>query len=309
MKEGLVPFVGDPGMQIFGLSAFALALLTVVFALELTESRREMRHVMSSFRNVIVWVSGIAILTIFVRQYIPGFVKSHEHWNLVAGLPELAGMASERDFYHDCFCDLLTVLSVVGTVFGLIIPIGSYLLQRNSLKDEADNFRSELNSKNKEVTQKQDSLDQQMESLKLEVGRLKEMSAGLESERVDDAKNELESMRSNMACLATIYDSRCIPEDKKAKLIENYLLQFVCYLRRVAVIPNAGAIDADISRFCDTVNLFREDHMRYSVAVEAFRNAMKGDDCSFLGAVQSSYGRRAYILLRTEMRKLLPRAV
>lgn len=308
MMKWLMSFAGDPGLQIFTLAVFALTALAVALFLELTESRRGMRQAISFFKSVIVWIAGMAIILIFVRQYIPCFTKPEGLLPPVIGVPEFGSIVSDRDFYHDCFSDLLTVLSVVGTVFGLLVPIGSYLLQRNSLKDEADVFRSEMNAKNEDVANKQAGISEDIKSLKRDMTQVKESSAGWVRRMKDHARVELESMKSNMACLNSIYISNSVPEEAKVDLIQHYLYQFVCYLRCVESDPGCGAQDADVYRFCDAMKKFRKDHAIYSVAVKFFRQSMEGDECTFLGAVQPSYGSSAYGRLCEEIHRILPQA-
>lgn len=63
------------------------------------------------------------------------------------------------DLFNSQFSQLLVMLGFFGSVFGLLIPAGAYLLQRQSLNDERDRIKKELRD---EIEDSQKKIDEQI---------------------------------------------------------------------------------------------------------------------------------------------------
>ena len=68
------------------------------------------------------------------------------------------------NLFDNHFSQLLTVLSILITIFGLGVPLASYIFQRQNLKDERLAIEKELEKKTKEFDKKLDDYQQQISS-------------------------------------------------------------------------------------------------------------------------------------------------
>lgn len=158
----------------------------------------------------------------------------------------------------------MAIMGLFATVFGLVIPIGSYLLQQQSLSREKKELKDDVKDKIKELKEEMDKSSARNRDAHQK--RIKEteekISAGLihrmqpmwnflasnfDRFLIDDAKKIEEAVKSGTIVVA----GNIAPSDDNVSLsdIANFLIGFDIYLDCLVRAENAGVIIAAIGKY------------------------------------------------------------
>lgn len=287
------------------LSTLCILVVLLICWLSKTESRVWARRFYASAMGYVAIVVSVAMLLLFVVHYLPLPLVQHPK-PTSGGLCSPVRVESARDFYHDCFSDLLTVLSVLGTVFGLMVPVGAYLIQKRSLRDEAQMLQQEMKVRESQLGQKHRALQRSMRSMKEELDECTAELSHAKEMRNMIFRSGIESMRSNMASILMTFRLPSLPEDDQVRIVEAYLTQFFFFIRLATACPTFGPFDSDIMRFSDAMQLFRGAKDAFRKAVAHYSSAMAGEDMPSASGLTMAFDSSQLSVLRKELEPILP---
>lgn len=298
-------------------------LLTIVIVswLTHTESRLQARRILSCVHCDVVIVVSLAMLLIFVLQYIPPPVLGQ--WrvrfsNLVkqcAERPSEVSIEAEkvkdammlREFYHENFSDLLTIFSVLGTIFGIIVPLGAYFIQKRSIKDEAGILTNDVKARERELRRKQAAIAHELGGVRKELQDCRSQLSRTKVLRDLVSKNGFESMRSNLLCAENIYRVPNLSPEVKKKIVNSYFMQFVNFLCFAAELPDGGANISDVKRFSDVISMFRRDDKKlYVEVVRGLRISLSESPMPNVSGLYIAFGEDGCRILRKELQPVVP---
>lgn len=287
------------------LPTLCILVVLLICWLSKTESRVWVRRFYASAMGYVAIVVSVAMLLLFVVQYLPLPLVQHPK-PASGGLGSPMRVESAREFYHDCFSDLLTVLSVLGTVFGLMVPIGAYFIQKRSLRDEAQMLQQEMKIRESQLGQKHRALQRSMRNMKKDLDECTAELSHAKEMRSMIFRSGIENMRSNMVSILMMFRLPSLPEDDQVRIIEAYLMQFFFFIRLATACPTFGPFDSDIMRFSDAMQLFRGANDALRKAATHYSSAMTGEDMPSVSGLTLAFDSSQLSILRKELKLLLP---
>ena len=188
----------------------------------------------------------------------------------------------------------MAIMGIFATVFGLLIPIGSYLLQRQSLKDEKEVIRKEM-------------------------GEASERSRNDLLGIIDRTKTELstgtiERMRPMWRFLASNFDRFLVDDTKKITAgkatpidVVNFLIGLDVYLDCLVRAGNSGMLAEAIQKYHSVVDTVRNNRDLWQKVVSILKitiqpspDFVKGEDFAKL------VGMRQYEWLKALYDEIIP---
>ena len=188
----------------------------------------------------------------------------------------------------------MAIMGIFATVFGLLIPIGSYLLQRQSLKDEKEVIRKEM-------------------------GEASERSRNDLLGIIDRTKTELstgtiERMRPMWRFLASNFDRFLVDDTKKITAgkatpidVVNFLIGLDVYLDCLVRAGNSGMLAEAIQKYHTVVDTVRNNRDLWQKVVSILKitiqpspDFVKGEDFAKL------VGMRQYEWLKALYDEIIP---
>lgn len=151
----------------------------------------------------------------------------------------------------------MSIMGIFATVFGLLIPIGSYLLQQKSLSKEKEELTGDVKDRIKEMKEEMEKIGVRNydEHLKLIRRTEEKISAGL-IYRMQPMWNFLASNFDRFL----INDARKIETGKVAPDdVVNFLIGFDIYLDCLVRAENAGVIIEAIYKYRTAINTARNN--------------------------------------------------
>ena len=173
----------------------------------------------------------------------------------------------------------LAIIGLFATVFGLVIPIGSYLLQRQSLNDEKEELKKKVDDKINDLKndirgEKQclkDDVKDRMKDIKEEMEKIRVQNRDDHQLLINKTKDEIslgliQRMKPMWNFLASnfdrflIYDVRMIMTGKVGPGdVVNFLIGFDIYLDCLVRAENAGLIIEAIYKYRPAIDAARND--------------------------------------------------
>jgi len=145
-------------------------------------------------------VSGIFIWQLFFTSHHNGgqengtpLAQSQRIRNSVVVQPPAAQSSDDGQFDR-----LLATLTVLITIFGIVMPAGAYLLQRQSLKEE----RLRMYKEYKEMVNNQKGLRQKVRGLESKMGKIQTKATQVES-KMGEIQTEATQVESKMGEIQT----------------------------------------------------------------------------------------------------------
>ena len=296
-----------PQTLIAGISIVGVLLLAVLCWFRITESRARACRILDCAQTHIFILIASSILLLFASLYIPvpalGAVRSGSTARSEARQQQIPGdqESSAQDFYRESFANLLTVFGVIGTLFGVIVPFAGYLLQRNSLKEEAANIRRDYYLREKGYNQKQRTMAQALGLMKNDIKEAQRYCEELRGRRDFIVRAQLDGIRANLEAYCVIFSVPGVSKDWKSRLFKMYLSLFVDFLRSAVTIPSAKPFTADIGRFNDAMKMFRKEKGIYDAVMDDFAQGMKGDMDSVLPGLCKAFSENECEIIRHEL--------
>ena len=188
----------------------------------------------------------------------------------------------------------MAIMGIFATVFGLLIPIGSYLLQRQSLKDERESMTKEI----VEVNEKS----------------RKDLLAIIDRTKMELATGAIEQMKPMWRFLASNFDRFLVDDAKniivgKATPIDvvNFLIGFDVYLDCLVRAGNAGMIAEAVQKYHSVIDDVRNNRDLWQnvvgilkITIQPSPDFVKGEDFAKL------VGRRQYEWLKAMYDEIIP---
>lgn len=188
----------------------------------------------------------------------------------------------------------MAIMGIFATVFGLLIPIGSYLLQRQSLKDERENLTKEM----VDVSEKS----------------RKDLLAIIDRTKIELATGTMEQMKPMWRFLASNFDRFLVDDANniiagKATPIDvaNFLIGFDVYLDCLVRAGNAGMVAEAVQKYHSAVDEVRKNHDLWQkvvgilkILIQPSPDFVKGEDFAKL------VGRRQYEWLKAMYDEIIP---
>lgn len=281
-------------------------ILSMLGCLMLTESRYWARQVWQSIMGYSAIVFLLAMVLLFVVHYIPSpLCKGCGNGSPVKHALVVNG-DSPQSFYHDCFSDLLTVFSVLGAVFGVIVPVGAYFIQRRSLKDESVNLLKAMHLRESELRKNHTSLRRELRDLRGELDECEEGMTRVSELKELISRNSRESMRTNLYCTLVAYSLPGMSSEDKTRVVKSYLQQFVLLIRLACAFPKQGEFDSDVKRFSDAISLFRKGAVSYNSVLAQLADEMSDESVPSMPELTRSFNQDAIALLRKELSHVVP---
>ena len=156
----------------------------------------------------------------------------------------------------------MSIMGIFATVFGVLIPIGSYLLQRLSLKDEREGMMKEISEKSE---RSRNALLAIIDNTKRELSlgvmdRMKPMwnflASNFDRFLINDVSTIMNSMRTG----------KVLPLD-----VANFLIGLDIYLDCLVRAANAGMIAEATHKYCTVIDDIRGDRILWQKVVDILR--------------------------------------
>lgn len=152
----------------------------------------------------------------------------------------------------------MSIMGIFATVFGLLIPIGSYLLQRQSLKDERDWMMKEISEKS----------ERSRNDLLVIIDNTKrELSLGV-----------MDRMKPVWNFLASNFDRFLINDARKIATgnvvledVVNFLIGLDIYFDCLVRAANAGMIAEATHKYSSVIDAVRSKHELWQKVVDRMR--------------------------------------
>lgn len=188
----------------------------------------------------------------------------------------------------------MAIMGIFATVFGLLLPIGSYLLQRQSLKDEKEGIMKELG----------ETSERSRNDLLGIIDRTKaELSVGM-----------FDRMKPMWRFLASNFDRFLVDDTKKIIAgtatpidVVNFLIGFDVYLDCLVRAGNSGMLAEAIQKYHSVVDTVRNNRDLWQKVVSILKimiqpspDFVKGEDFAKL------VGMRQYEWLKTLYDEIIP---
>lgn len=296
-----------PGAAVVGV----IGLIVLAFFRK-TENRHPVCVVLSMAQTYVFVLILLVIVLSFMVKYIP--IPSSNRCvedrismvSLRVRLTQGRDRDSDRDFYRENFSDLLTVLGVLGTLVGVIIPLIVYLLQLKSLKNESDSIRKLFHFHRSKLAQEQRELRHQLESLKYELDVAKQQCENISLQRDIVSRAQLDAVRSNMEAQLMIYRIADPKGGQKGMIVKTFILQFLDFLRIISYIPNSGPFDSDVARFREAMKLIRTDAKSYKLGVESLVEILKDMPAHSITGLSIALSDQDYKYVKRELMGIVP---
>ena len=222
-----------------------------------------------------------------VQYFIQG-VEMNAQTNAVA-----QAVCSHVEAYRAAEEDLRNELNVwfsiaglFGVVFGLLVPVGSYLLQRQSLRDERELMQKELERAKAENEKQVESVRTECEK-ELETNVAK-MNSQIKAAMADFNTELSERSRPMWNFLGSNFD-RFLVEDMKSILsngknvdwpvVANFIIEFDLCLDCLARAKMPLRIREVVQHFGSLIGQFRKMHPNvWNVAMQGLRQKMRPSD-------------------------------
>lgn len=292
-----------PELAIVCLTGLGSVVLFLLAWFQRTESRSRMRNGLALTRLYffVGWV--IAMLLLFAMKYIP---TPYNHTSAIKS-PVISRYyppspkQSPEEFYKENFSNLLTILGVFSTLFGVVVPFAGYLLQHKNLKDEAETLRLSVSEYRRMITNEQQKLQKMVVDLTDEVHESKVAFDNLRSRRDYVMRCQIDGVRASMETLLAVYRVGLLPLADKEKIIKGYLVQFIGFLRLAACTPQLKPFSSDVGRFQDAMKLFRKDSCAYSNALTDFSHSLLTDPPQALPGLHLALTAGEYAKVESEL--------
>lgn len=249
--------------------ALGVSLVSGLALLMYSESRGWIRRFYSRIIDGVMVLTFSGMLLCFSLNLISGVLGRSGGSTSSPGVvcDERAGdgdLASLWAFYDKSFENLLTVLGVLGTVFGIIIPVGAYLFQLQTVKRERNEIQHEVQAREMDLRNNIRMLKASTARLTAELREMQGKMTGMRDpfERFCDLSVEM--VRSNLEALTNQFNSS-VPADLQIKTARLYINQFFALLRIICVKRGIdGVFSTDISRFKDFVGSVNKAGLKWS---------------------------------------------
>lgn len=294
--------------------------------------------------SVIVLVFGLVVLC-FSWHFMSGMVDVLKRGNEIrdvssgtnavcrsAAMLNVSGVGNKVDegslsmiaAYESLSNELSSWLAIMGifvTIFGLVIPIGSYLLQQRSLNREKEDLKDEIRDMNEFV---RDDVKDKIKDMKEEMKELGEQSRkehqtlvnGTKTEILDDVSNRMKPMWNFLASnfdRFLVYDEEKIERafkngtvvatwkmassenDVTLRNMANFFISFDIYLDCLVRADNARGVLEAIRKYQRVLDAARDNHDLWSnmldgLKIERSPYFVKGRDfAKLIGADNADY--------------------
>jgi len=190
------------------------------------------------------------------------------------------------DLFSSQFSQLLTFLGFFGTIFGLVIPAGAYLLQKQTLKEEKDSLLEQIKSvniENKNIKEVQQQTQEQLKNVKEENKNIKEMQQQTQEQmkKVNEEYTNIEHLQSELfKSTQTAFDGLAnfalfqivngdVHNEKKTNLFAMWLIAFDNAVNCAVKAHNSAGLINLIKGMRFQVDLFSNCQ-----SMQEFRNAI-----------------------------------
>lgn len=298
----------SPDVLMFAAALFGIVAIVILVFLRKTETRPVVGAFLYNALTYLFILSVLVILLSFAMKYIPSrHDKSDTNVRYIRGVGCVYQVKNyDREFYNENFSNLLTVLGVIGTLIGVVIPIIGFFVQRSSLKSEVAVIMSTFNSHRRSLAREQRNFKQQLDAMSKELDSAKNVYEALQSRRDYVVSAQLDGIRANLECQITVYKLPGATVEQKCFVIKGYVLQFLDFLRLIALSPNTNSFRPDVARFQEAMKLFRENDEAYKSAMKNLADTMKEAPPESMPLLHLALTNNDYNIVESELRSVFP---
>lgn len=275
----------------FWITILITAIITAVIVVMLTKWQSFCKNLWKMICIIAIGALVVCLLCManyaIFQSFQPHSVRIENSSNVpMEKMVSVESYKATYDLFSSQFSQLLTFLGFFGTIFGLVIPAGAYLLQKQTLKEEKDSLLEQIKSvniENKNIKEVQQQTQEQLKNVKEENKNIKEMQQQTQEQmkKVNEEYTNIEHLQSELfKSTQTAFDGLAnfalfqivngdVHNEKKTNLFAMWLIAFDNAVNCAVKAHNSAGLINLIKGMRFQVDLFSNCQ-----SMQEFRNAI-----------------------------------